>query len=169
MVNLLKSTKPLMAKEIKRDWHLVDVGGKILGRATPNIARLLQGKHKVNYAAYLDQGDFVVVINAKKVVVTGRKSKSKVYTNYSGYPGGLRTVSYSQMMKNKPEEIIRHAVSGMIPKNKHRDPRLARLYIFKDEKHTYEKNFKSQISNVKSNANDKLLSSKQHGKENKKS
>jgi len=163
-----------MAKEIKRDWHLVDVGGRVLGRAIPEIARLLQGKHKVNYVSYLDIGDYVVVINAKKVVVTGKKSKSKVYTYFSGYPGGLRSVVYSEMLKNKPEEIIRHAVSGMIPKNKHRDRRLARLYIFGDEKHTYEDRFKNDKSPSfvplsETTEGKQITNVKKHGKEDKKS
>ena len=143
MTNLTKQTKPVKEKEIVRNWHLIDVSGQILGRVAGKISRLLQGKHKVIYVPYLDSGDYIVVINAKKVKVTGKKSQNKVYTRYSGYPGGLKTITYEKMSAEKPEEIIRHAVSGMLPKNKLRDRRLARLFIFKDENHKFADKFKS--------------------------
>ncbi len=143
MTNLTKQTKPVKEKEIVRNWHLIDVSGQILGRVAGRISRLLQGKHKVNYVSYLDSGDYIVVINARKVKVTGKKSQNKVYTRYSGYPGGLKTISYEKMLAEKPEEIIRHAVSGMLPKNKLRDRRLARLFIFSDINHKFADKFKS--------------------------
>lgn len=143
MTNLTKQTKPVKEKEIVRNWHLIDVSGQILGRVAGKISRLLQGKHKVNYVPYLDSGDYIVVINAKKVKVTGKKSQNKVYTRYSGYPGGLKTITYDKMSQKKPDEIIRHAISGMLPKNKLRDRRLARLFIFKDENHKFADKFKS--------------------------
>ena len=143
MVNLTKQTKPVKIKEITRNWHLIDVSDQILGRITGKISRLLQGKHKVTYVPYLDSGDYIVVINAKKVKVTGKKSQNKIYTRYSGYPGGLKTITYEKMLREKPEEVIRHAVSGMLPKNKLRDRRLARLFIFKDENHKFGDKFKS--------------------------
>jgi len=142
MVNLTKQTRPVKKKEIVRNWHLIDVSDQILGRIAGKISRLLQGKHKVNYVSYLDSGDYIVVINAKKVKVTGKKSKNKIYTRYSGYPGGLKTISFKKMLEEKPEEIIRHAVSGMLPKNKLRDRRLARLFIFADENHKFVDKFK---------------------------
>lgn len=142
MVVLTKATKPVQEKDIQKMWHLIDVKGKVLGRIVPEIVQLLQGKHKRNYVSYLDSGDFVVVINAKDIVLTGKKSQTKVYTRYSGYPGGLKVIKFSELLKKKPEEIIRHAASGMLPKNKHRDRRLARLYIFPDDKHTFGLKFK---------------------------
>lgn len=142
MVNLTKQTKSLKEKEIVRQWHLIDVKNKILGRITGKIALLLQGKHKTNYIPYLDCGDYVVVINAKNIKLTGKKEKEKIYTRYSGYPGGLKKIPYEKLLKEKPEEIIRHAVSGMLPKNKLRKKRLARLYIFADEKHPFEEKLK---------------------------
>ncbi len=141
MSQLTKQTKPVKEKEIVRNWHLIDVSGQVLGRVAGKISRLLQGKHKINYVPYLDSGDYIVVINAKKIKVTGRKEKNKVYTRYSGYPGGLKTISYEKMLKQKPEEIIRHAVSGMLPKNKLRDQRLARLFIFPDKDHKFNDKF----------------------------
>jgi len=143
MPQLTKQTKPVKKKEIVRNWHLIDVSGQVLGRVAGKISRLLQGKHKVNYVSYLDSGDYIVVINAKKIKVTGKKEKNKVYTRYSGYPGGLKTISYEKMLKQKPEEIIRHAVSGMLPKNKLRDRRLARLFIFPDKDHKFNDKFPS--------------------------
>ncbi|MDH7476432.1 MAG: 50S ribosomal protein L13 [Microgenomates group bacterium] len=136
-------TKPIKEKEVVRDWHLIDVKGKILGRVVPQIAIWLQGKHKSNYVPYLDMGDYVVVINAQKIAVTGKKSKNKIYTYYSGYPGGLKKIFFEKMIQEKPQEIIRHAVSGMLPKNKLRDTRLTRLFVFPDERHPYQEKFKN--------------------------
>jgi large subunit ribosomal protein L13 len=154
MKNLTKSTKSISEKELKPEWHLINMEGKILGRTTPKIAILLMGKHKTNYVSYLDSGDSVVVINAQKVVLTGKKSLSKIYSYYSGYPSGLRKVSFEKMIEKNPTEVVRRAVSGMLPKNKLRDRRLARLFIYADDKHPYEEKFKVQKSkvNIKKNA-----------------
>ena len=143
MVNLTISTKPVKAKEIKRDWHLIDASSKILGRLAPEIVKVLQGKHKRNYVPYLDMGDYVVVINAKKVIVSGKKADQKIYTRYSGYPGGLKEISFNKLLEEKPEEIVKRAVSGMLPKNKLRKKRLARLYVFADENHPFADKFKN--------------------------
>jgi large subunit ribosomal protein L13 len=143
MVNLTVSTKPVKAKEIKREWHLIDASSKILGRLAPEVVKLLQGKHKINYVPYLDMGDYVVVINAKKIVVSGKKANQKIYTRYSGYPGGLKEISFNKLLEKKPEEILKRAVSGMLPKNKLRKKRLARLYVFADENHPFADKFKN--------------------------
>lgn len=140
MANVTQSTKPVSAKTIQRKWHVIDLKNKILGRAANEIAELLMGKSKVNFVPYLDMGDFVVVTNAKEVKVTGRKMNDKMYQSFSGYPDGLKEVPLKRMMENQPEDVIRNAVSGMLPKNKLRKPRLARLFIFKDEKHPYQEN-----------------------------
>lgn len=103
--------------QIQRDWYVIDAEGQTLGRIATKIASILRGKNKPYFATNLDCGDFVVVINAEKVGVTGTKAESKVYQNYSGYPGGLREVSFKKMLDSKPEEIIRSAVKGMLPKN----------------------------------------------------
>jgi large subunit ribosomal protein L13 len=136
-----QTTTSLKEKNVKRNWHLVDVKGKILGRTVPEIAKYLQGKHKRDYVSYLDCGDYVVVVNAVQVVFSGRKESSKVYTSYSGYPGGLKTVTLSDMRDKNPAKIIENAVSGMLPKNKYRSDRLRRLYVFKDENHKFQDKF----------------------------
>jgi len=102
---------------IQRDWYVIDAEGQTLGRIATKIASILRGKNKPYFATNLDCGDYVVVINAEKVGVTGTKADSKVYQNYSGYPSGLREVSFKRMLDSKPEEIIRSAVKGMLPKN----------------------------------------------------
>ena len=130
MTKLTQTTKSIKASDIKREWHLVDAKNKVLGRLTPQIALWLQGKHKANYAPYLDIGDNVVVINAQSVQITGKKDETKVYTRYTGYPGGLRSINFTNLMKQDPRKVIEHAVSGMLPKNKHRQQRLTRLFIF---------------------------------------
>ncbi len=137
MAQQTKSTRSVSEKDVVRKWHIIDVKGKTLGREIPRISELLQGKHKVTYVPYLDSGDYVIVINAKEVVLTGRKEQDKEYKYFSGYPGGQKIVKFKDMRARNSKEIVRHAVSGMLPKNKHRDPRLARLYIFENEQHPY--------------------------------
>lgn len=138
-------TKPTRESEIKRNWHLIDVKGKILGRAATEIAQLLIGKSKPYFAKNLDCGDYVVITNAVNVRVSGKKEKDKVYTRYSGYPAGLRKITLSEMREKKPEEIIRHAVSGMLPKNKLRASMLKRLFVYKGEEHPYGDKIKDKI------------------------
>ena len=141
------TTIPTKISDIKRSWHLFDVEGKILGRIASEIATVLMGKSKPYFVSNLDCGDYVVVINAKKVKVTGKKESQKKYSRHSGYPGGLREETLMELRKRNPTDIIRFAVLGMLPQNKLRDRMLTRLFIFKNAKHTYEDKFKSQ--NVK--------------------
>lgn len=143
MPHLTKLTKPVSEKEIKREWHLFNAKDKILGRLVADITKYLIGKNKINYVPYLDMGDYVVVINSKEIILTGKKEAVKVYSYYSGYPGGLKKTPFLKMKQEKPEEIIRHAVFGMLPKNKLRDKRMKRLFVFANEKHSYENKFKS--------------------------
>lgn len=152
MARLTQQTKPVKGNEVKREWHLIDLKGKVLGRVCTEIAKLLQGKHKVNYVPYLDMGDYVVAINAKYVKVTGRKEREKVYTRYSGYPGGLKKETFGELMQRNPAKIIEHAVSGMLPKNKHRKRRLKRLFVFPDDKHPYSDKFQKENNATKKNA-----------------
>jgi large subunit ribosomal protein L13 len=135
-------------KEIKREWHLVDAKGEVLGRLATKIATFLIGKHKSDYSAHMDSGDYVVVINAAKIMVTGKKASQKVYRSHSGYPGGFKEVSYEKMMTDFPDRIITHAVSGMLPKNRLRDKRLLRLKVFEGSKYPYEEKFKGIIKEV---------------------
>lgn len=136
-------TKPTKVSDIERSWHLVDVKGKILGRTASAIAQILIGKSKPYFAKNLDCGDYVVVINAQDVKVTGKKEKDKVYTRYSGFPGGLRKITLSETRATRPQDIITHAVSGMLPKNKLRASMLKRLYVFKNEEHKFGDKFVS--------------------------
>lgn len=135
-------TKPTKTKEIVRSWHLIDAHDAILGRTATKIAEILMGKSKPYFAKNLDCGDYVVVTNALTVKVTGHKELQKVYTRYSGYPGGLKSARLEEVRAKKPTEIVRHAVSGMLPKNKLREQMLKRLYIYADDKHEYTDRFK---------------------------
>ena len=132
------------AKEIKREWHLIDAQDKILGRLATQIAQLLMGKNKPYFARHLDCGDYVVVINAKEVKVTGKKEKQKIYYHHSGYPGGLKETPLWMLREKHPERIIIHAVSGMLPKNKLRARMLERLKVQVEEEHPYEDKFKTR-------------------------
>src|SRR3989339_1655631 len=137
MNRLTHSTKPTKEKQINRNWHLINVSGKVLGRIAPQIVRLVSGKNKTDYVPNLDIGDHVVVTNASKVRVTGKKALSKEYTNYSGYPGGLRKINFADLLKKDPREIVKRAVSGMLAKNKFRSDRLNRVNVFPTEKHPF--------------------------------
>jgi len=137
-----KLTTPTKEKDIKRSWHKIDVGGKVLGREASKIAQLLIGKSKSYYTPHLDCGDHVVVINAKEVVLTGKKETDKIYTRYSGYPGGLKKITAEQMRENKPTEIVTRAVSGMLPKNKLRARMLTRLHVFEGSENDFEDKLK---------------------------
>src|SRR3989344_1606349 len=121
-------TAATKVKEIQRAWHQVDVAGQTLGRVATGIATLLMGKSKPYFVRNLDCGDYVVVINASHVRVTGKKASTKIYTSYSGFPGGLRKESFQDLQNRRPTEVIRRAVYGMLPKNKLRDSMVKRLY-----------------------------------------
>ncbi|MEE8264610.1 MAG: 50S ribosomal protein L13 [Gammaproteobacteria bacterium] len=107
------SAKPA---EVKRDWYVVDATGKILGRLATEVARRLRGKHKPEFTPHVDTGDYIVVINAGKVRVTGNKATDKMYYTHSGYPGGLKAINFERLMAKAPERVIERAVKGMLPK-----------------------------------------------------
>ena len=134
-------------ENIKREWHLIDAHDRVLGRLASEVAKLLMGKHKVTYSPHLSIGDHVVVINAARVRVTGRKEKQKNYYRHSGFPGGLRSTPLEKMRKEHPERIIRFAVMGMIPNNKLRPSRLKNLHIYNDEFHPYKDKFQLGYGN----------------------
>lgn len=129
--------------DIKREWHLIDLRGKTLGRISTQIANLLMGKAKPYFVRHLDCGDYVVIVNAKHIEVSGKKEEQKRYFRYSGYPGGLRSETLGELRKRKPEEVIKHAVKGMLPQNKLRATMLKRLLIFPEETHTYQDKIKA--------------------------
>jgi len=125
-------------EEIVRKWYLVDAKDKILGRLATKIARILSGKDKPIYTPHIDTGDFVIVVNARKVRVTGRKEEGKIYYHHSGYPGGLKKETLAELREKKPEEIIRRAVKGMLPKNRLGRKMLKRLKVYPDENHPHQ-------------------------------
>ena len=129
-----------MAKkaEVERKWHLVDAKGKTLGRLASRVAILLRGKHKPTFTPHVDVGDFVVVVNADKVALTGKKWKEKLYIHHSGYPGGLKSISAEKVMEKKPERLITMAVQGMLPKNKLGRKLLKKLKVYTGEAHPHQ-------------------------------
>jgi large subunit ribosomal protein L13 len=136
-------TQTTKISDVKREWHMVDLDGQTLGRVAVTIAHLLMGKKKPYFVRNLDCGDYVVVINAKKVKVTGNKEEQKSYHRHSMYPGGFRSETLKDLRERKPEDIIIHAVKGMLPQNKLRDRLLKKMFVFPGETHKYDDKFKS--------------------------
>lgn len=139
-----KQTPATKISDIKREWHLLDVKDKVLGRIATDIAKKLMGKGKPYFVRNLDCGDYVVVVNAKTVKITGNKETKKEYFRYSGFPGGLTKETMDKLRIRKPEEIIIHAVKGMLPQNRLRDRMLQRLFVVSGTDHSYEDKFKSK-------------------------
>lgn len=133
------STINLSAKDIHRSWHVVDMADQVLGRVATDIAVKLMGKNKPYFVPHLDTGDFVVVINASKVRVTGKKAKQKIYFRHSGYPGGDTRESFESLIARRPEEVVRHAVWGMLPKTKLGKRMIKKLHVFAKDSHPFQK------------------------------
>ena len=131
-------------KDIVRNWHVIDAKDKILGRVSTEIAQLLIGKSKKYFASHLDCGDYVVVLNAGDIKVTGSKLDYKVYFRHSGYPGGLKAETLGKKLNRDATRVIEYSVKGMIPKNKLRDRRMRRLKVFLTDQHPYEDKLKTQ-------------------------
>jgi large subunit ribosomal protein L13 len=131
--------KSYMARplEVERRWYVVDAEGKHLGRLATEIVRVLRGKNKPQYTPHVDVGDFVVVVNADRVAVTGRKAEQRVYRRHSGYPGGMKETSYEQMLARKPTEILRKAVYGMMPKTRLARKQFKKLKIYAGPEHPH--------------------------------
>jgi large subunit ribosomal protein L13 len=127
-------TFQIKSKDIKRNEHVMDASGQPLGRLASRVAVLLMGKHKPTYTAHIDSGDKVTVINAAKVVLTGRKVEQKVYQKHSNYPGGFKEVAVSKLLSERPSRVVELAVSRMLPKNRLQSPRMRRLTVLKGEK-----------------------------------
>jgi large subunit ribosomal protein L13 len=125
-------------EDVARDWYLVDAENKILGRLAAGIAYRLRGKHKALYAPFMDAGDFVIVVNAEKISLTGKKLTDKVYYHHSGYPGGIKAITAGKLLKEKPEEVLRTAVKGMLPKNTLGRAMLKKLKIYTGGDHPHE-------------------------------
>ncbi len=129
------SAKPA---EVKRDWYVVDADGKTLGRLASEIARRLRGKHKPEYTPHVDTGDYIVVVNAEKVRVTGNKEKDKIYHRHTGYIGHLKSVSLGKLRDSHPERIIQNAVKGMLPKNPLGRAMFRKLKVYKGSEHSHQ-------------------------------
>ena len=129
------SAKP---REIEQNWYLVDAEGETLGRLATEIADVLRGKRKPAYTPHVDTGDFVVVVNAEKIHVTGNKLEQKIYYRHSGYPGGLRERTLAEQLQRRPEEVIRKAVKGMLPKNRLAAAQLKKLKVYAGPEHPHE-------------------------------
>ena len=125
-------------EDIKRTWHIVDANGKTLGRLATVIASVLKGKNKPIYTTHVDTGDFVIVVNADKVHLTGKKLENKMYYSHSGFPGGLKTVSAGTLMRTKPEEVLLMAVEGMLPKTRLGKQMFSKLKVYAGDKHPHE-------------------------------
>ncbi len=126
------------AKDIERGWYLVNAEGKTLGRLASEIAKVLRGKHKPIYTPHLDCGDYVIVINADKVRVTGRKLDQKMYYRHSGYPGGLKSISLRNQLQKHPERVLEAAVRGMLPKNRLGRKMMRKLKVYAGESHRHQ-------------------------------
>ena len=124
-------------EDIKRSWHVVDANGKTLGRLATVVASVLKGKTKPIYTTHVDTGDFVIVVNAGKIHLTGKKLDNKMYYSHSGYPGGLKTISAGKLMKTNPEEVIKMAVEGMLPKTRLGKQMLTKLKVYAGDQHPH--------------------------------
>ena len=129
------STKPA---DVTSDWFVVDAEGKTLGRMATEIARLLRGKHKPEYTPHVDTGDYIIVVNAEKVRVTGNKAKDKMYYRHTGYPGGLRSMSFEKMIDNAPERVVEFAVKGMLPKGPLGRAMYSKLKVYVGTEHPHQ-------------------------------
>lgn len=124
-------------KSIQKKWRLIDAKGKVLGKVAAEAAKILRGKHKVEFTPHLDCGDEVIIINIKDIVVTGKKMEQKIYTSYSGYPGGLKKKPWEVLMQRDPAKIMIHAVKGMLPHNRLGRKLLKKLRVYADDKHPH--------------------------------
>ena len=131
--------KTYMAKasDVKRKWYVVDAEGKPLGRLASEVAKIIRGKHKPQFTPHVDVGDFVIVLNADKVVLTGKKLDQKYYRHHSGYPGGLKEVKYRKFLHDKPERAVEKAVKGMLPKNRLGRKLCKKLFVYKGDQHPH--------------------------------
>lgn len=135
--------------EIKRKWHVIDADGQTLGRLCSQVSKLLIGKHKAIFTPNADTGDYVVIVNAAKVKVTGKKAKEKIYYRYSGYPGGMREVTFTEMIQKHPERVIEHAVKGMLPHTRLGRAMYKKMKVYAGDKHPHQ----AQVAGLKESKN----------------
>ena len=133
----MRSTYIAKEADLEKKWYVIDASGMTLGRMSAEIAKILRGKNKPQYAPNADMGDYVIVINAEKVAVTGKKLEQKVYQHHTGFVGGLKTVRLDKMLETKPEEVIKHAVKGMLPKNALGRKMFSKLHVYAGAEHPH--------------------------------
>ena len=126
------------AHEVKRDWYVVDASEMVLGRLASNIALRLRGKHKAEYTPHVDTGDYIVVTNVEKLVVTGRKFKDKIYYSHTGFPGGIKSISFDKLQEKHPARILELAVKGMLPKNRLGAELYRNMHVYAGSSHPHE-------------------------------
>ena len=134
------------AETANQKWYVADASGKVLGRFASEIASRLRGKHKAIYTPHVDTGDFIIVVNAEKIILTGKKLTDKIYYSYSGYPGGLRETAAGKMLAEKPENLIKIAVQGMLPKNNLGRKMLKKLKVYAGNAHIHEAQCPEKLS-----------------------
>src|SRR5262249_29941387 len=137
-LNMSSRTQMVRAGDISHEWILFDASGQVLGRLASQVARVLAGKHRSHFVPHLDTGDFVVVTNADKIVMTGRKAEEKVYRRHTGYPGGLKTTAVQELAARYPERLIEEAVRGMLPKSKLGRRQFKKLKVYRGPSHPHE-------------------------------
>ena len=137
MNTLSYKTRSVRKEDVERRWFIVDAEGQVLGRLCTRIATVLRGKHRPEYTPHVDTGEYVIVINADKVKLTGKKENVKIYQNYSGYPGGLRELTASQVRERRPERLIESCVKGMLPKNKLASAMYTKLWVYAGPDHPH--------------------------------
>ena len=132
-----KITSTVSAKDIKQQWWLLDADNQVLGRFASQVAQILRGKHRPNYAPNLYMGDAVIIVNADKIRLTGNKADSKKYFSHSGYPGGVKFASYKDLMKNDSDKVVMNAIKGMLPKNRLGSAMIKKLHVYKGSEHNH--------------------------------
>ena len=133
----MTKTYAVKSSEIQREWRVIDADGQTLGRLATRVATLRRGKHRVTFSTHIDTGDPVIVLNASKIKVTGRKLQAKQYVRHSGYPGGMRTESLERLLARRPEEVIRRAVRGMVPQNRLGEQMMRKLHVYAGAEHPH--------------------------------
>ncbi len=133
-----KLTRFIKTEDADRKWYVIDAKGQVLGRLATQVARIIRGKNKPVFTPNMDTGDFVVIINADKIIVTGKRESQKEYFSHSGYPGGVKIKTYSEMIVKNPAFVVRHAVSGMLPKNRLGKKLINKLKVYAGDNHPHE-------------------------------
>jgi large subunit ribosomal protein L13 len=144
----MTKTYAVKSSEIQREWRVIDAEGQTLGRLATRVATLLRGKHRVTFSTHIDTGDPVIILNASKIKVTGRKLQAKQYVRHSGYPGGMRTESLERLLARRPEEVIRRAVRGMVPQNRLGEQMMRKLHVYAGAEHPHAAQRPTELKEV---------------------